>query len=551
MARSAETTVLNRFFPDDSAEEMREKYGFTRTTRFKRLREIFKLVRKHKLSKGLSPQQLVDMLVDMGPSFIKIGQMLSLRSEILPQSYCDALAQLQAQCDPMPFEQVQMALRDVYGDRFRDIFAEIDPKPLGSASIAQVHRAVLVSGDEVAVKVRRPDVRITMAQDIDVLLSLARRLERFSKDDSLLNPVGIVEELAETTEEETNFLNEAKNLEEFAALNQDTVFVGCPVPYMEYCTEAALVMEYVKGIPIDDLDALKKAGYDLEEIGEKAMDNYATQILDHGFFHADPHPGNIVVRDGKIMYLDLGMMGRLTSRDRLAFGRIVEAVGMKDAAKLRDALIGFATSSDLRRMDHARLTMELDIILGRYTSTDVSEIDVGALLTDVFSVTQQCHVTLPSSVTQVGRGIVTLEGTLAPHLANLNMVKIINGHLSRGRDPKEEAKKLAKEAATSAFAATRGLAAAAEYSGELMRMATRGQLKVNMDMTGSVEPLRKLSRILNRFALCMVIAGLLVGGSLIYSIEGLPWFMGMPVLTFIMYACALIIFIAVLVDIYR
>lgn len=269
-------------------------------------------------------------------------------------------------------------LRGIYGDKFDSIFKEIDPKPLGSASMAQVHRAVLTNGDEVAVKVQRPGVRTTMAQDIDVMRSVAKQASRFMKDNQMLNLRDVVEELWVTFLEETDFLKEVRNLEEFALLNKDVVYISCPKPYMEYCTEEVLVMEYVNGISIRDTKRLLENGYDLEEIGVKVMDNYATQIMEHGFFHADPHPGNILDKDGKVIYIDLGIMGRLSARDRGGFRRIVEAVGSKNSAELKDALIAFSVAHDMNAIDHPRFLAELDNVLESYGSTDVVDIDIGA-----------------------------------------------------------------------------------------------------------------------------------------------------------------------------
>ena len=339
-----ENTLLKRFFEDGIEFDPDKQFGLSHKVRIRRIREIVLLMRKHHVMDGLSPTELRDILVDLGPSFIKIGQMLSLRSEILPQAYCDALSDLQMDCDPMPFDETVAVLRGIYGDKFDAIFKEIDPKPLGSASMAQVHRAVLTNGDEAAVKVQRPGVRTTMAQDIDVMRAVAKQASRFMKDNQMLNLRDVVEELWVTFLEETDFLKEARNLEEFALLNKDVVYISCPKPYMEYCTEEVLVMEYVDGISIRDTKRLLENGYDLEEIGVKVMDNYATQIMEHGFFHADPHPGNILVKDGKVIYIDLGIMGRLSVRDRGGFKRIVEAVGSKNSAELKDALITFSVS---------------------------------------------------------------------------------------------------------------------------------------------------------------------------------------------------------------
>lgn len=546
----AENSLLKYMFRDGAEVDPDQKFGLSRKSRMRRLNEIIKLMRKHHVHEGLSPDQLRSFLVDLGPSFIKIGQMLSLRSEILPQAYCDALSDLQMDCDPMPFEDTLAALEDVYCSRFHDIFRKIDSRPLGSASLAQVHKAELTNGDVVAVKVQRPGVRAVMAQDIDVMRSVAKHISRFMKDTQMLDLRDVVEELWATFLEETDFIKEANNLQEFAELNKNVVFISCPKPYMEYCTESVLVMEYIDGISIRDTKRLKELGYDLDEIGLKVMDNYATQILEHGFFHADPHPGNLFVHEGKVVYLDLGIMGRLSVRERVGFSKIIEAVGAQNASDLKDALISFSIEHDLASIDHARLLAELDNVLKSYCATNVADIDIGALLSDIMALTRQCKVTLPSSVTAVSRGIVTMEGSLAEYLANTNMIDIINGHIIRSKNTQEELEQRIKMAIISLDASVKSMLKAAEYSGEMFRMLSRGQLKVNMEMLGSTEPLRKVSRIANRLAMSLVIAGLLVSGSLIISVD-MPRVFGLPVLSFIEYVSAFLLFIWMAWDMLR
>lgn len=545
-----ENTLLKHFFKDRAEVDPDQQFGLSRKSRMNRLSQIMGLVRKHRVYEGVSPIQMRNFLIDLGPSFIKIGQILSLRSEILPQAYCDALADLQMDCDPMSFEDTLATLKGVYGSRFDTIFRTIDPKPLGSASLAQVHKAELVTGDVVAVKVQRPGVRATMAQDIDVMRSIVKHISRFMKDNQMLDLRDVVEELWVTFLEETDFTKEANNLKEFAELNKDVVYIACPEPYLEYCTESVLVMEYMEGTSIRNTEKLQELGYDLDEIGLKVMDNYATQILEHGFFHADPHPGNMFIRDGKIVYLDLGIMGRLSANERLAFGKIIEAVGSQSSSDLKDALISFSVDHDLGAIDHARLLAELDNVLESYSTTDVVDIDIGALLNDIMALTRQCKVTLPASVTAVSRGIVTIEGSLIDCLAHANIIGIIEGHLMRSKDTQQEFEKRIKNLALSLDTSARSLMKAAEYSGETFRMLSRGQLKVNMEMLGSTEPLRKLSRIVNRLAMSFVIAGLLVSGSLIISVD-MPRVFGMPVLSFIEYISAFFLFIWMAWDMFR
>lgn len=545
-----ENTLLRHLFNDRAEVDPEQQFGLTRKSRNKRLHEIIGLVRKYKVMDGITPAHFRDMLVDLGPSFVKIGQMLSLRSEILPQAYCDALATLQMDADPLPFEEIEHALENIYGERFSSIFSNIDPKPLGSASLAQVHKATLSNGDVVAVKVQRPGVRATMAQDIDVMRSVAKRLSRFMKDNQMVDLRDVVEELWSTFLEETDFTKETQNLHEFALLNKDVAYIRCPMPYLEYCSEEVLVMEYIEGTSLRDTDKLVELGYDLEEIGMKALDNYATQILDFGFFHADPHPGNMFIKDGQIIYLDLGIVGRLNPRDRARFGEIIEAVGAKSATRLKDALISFSVDHDSREIDHPRFLAELDIILEGYGSCDVADIDIGGLLNDIMLLTKQCKVTLPPSVTAVSRGIVTIEGTLSEYIANSNIVDIINDHVMRKKDPKKELQKLVQDTVISLSNSGRGLATSAEYAGETLKMLSRGQLKMNMEMLGSDEPIKKVSRIANRLAVSMVIAGLLVSASLMTSLD-MPKIIGVPVLSFIEFVSAFILTIMVAIDIYR
>lgn len=545
-----ENTLLRHLFNDRAEVDPGQQFGLTRKSRNKRLHEIIGLVRKYKVMDGITPAHFRDMLVDLGPSFVKIGQMLSLRSEILPQAYCDALATLQMDADPLPFKEIEHALENIYGERFSSIFSNIDPKPLGSASLAQVHKATLSNGDVVAVKVQRPGVRATMAQDIDVMRSVAKRLSRFMKDNQMVDLRDVVEELWSTFLEETDFTKETQNLHEFALLNKDVAYIRCPMPYLEYCSEEVLVMEYIEGTSLRDTDKLVELGYDLEEIGMKALDNYATQILDFGFFHADPHPGNMFIKDGQIIYLDLGIVGRLNPRDRARFGEIIEAVGAKSATRLKDALISFSVDHDSRGIDHPRFLAELDIILEGYGSCDVADIDIGGLLNDIMLLTKQCKVTLPPSVTAVSRGIVTIEGTLSEYIANSNIVDIINDHVMRKKDPKKELQKLVQDTMISLGNSGRGLATSAEYAGETLKMLSRGQLKMNMEMLGSDEPIKKVSRIANRLAVSMVIAGLLVSASLMTSLD-MPKIIGVPVLSFIEFVSAFILTIMVAIDIYR
>ena len=182
-----ENTLLKHFFGYGEDVDPERQFNLNRKSRSRRMREIFAIARKHHVLNGFTPVQFRVVLEELGPSFVKVGQVLSTRSEILPQAYCDELSKLQTACDPLPFDQVMATLKAIYGDDFDAVFSSVDPHPLGSASLAQVHKATLANGETVAVKVQRPGVKQTMAQDIDIMRIFARRASRFVKDDAMLD----------------------------------------------------------------------------------------------------------------------------------------------------------------------------------------------------------------------------------------------------------------------------------------------------------------------------------------------------------------------------
>ena len=547
----ASNTLVKHFFGQGSQVDPEDRFDLNSKSRSRRLREIRGILNKHHALRGFTPVEFRMLLEDLGPSFVKIGQTLSNRSEILPKSYCEELAKLQTECDPLPYDEVKQAIKDIYGDRFEQVFDYIDPTPLGSASLAQVHKAHLVGGDVVAVKVQRPGVQVKMAQDIDIMRSVVNRASRFLPENQMLDFSDVVDELWNTFLEETDFECEAENLQTFAEFNKDVAFIDCPRVYMDLCSEYCLVMEYIDGIPIYDTQALIAAGYDLTEIGEKMLDNYATQILDHGFFHADPHPGNIIIRDGKIVYIDLGMMGRLTPAERAGFSNIIEAVGLQDSAKLKDALLSFAQSKDIGAIDHSRFLADLDLLLASYASCDVADLDIGQMLADVMNLTRSSKVTLPSSITNVSKGIVTIEGTLQDFIPNDSILNIINSHIARTGDPLEKAKKALGDTAVDMRKATEGATEAAAYSGELLRMATRGQLKMNMDLLGSEDLMASMSKIMNRLTMAIIIAGLFIGSSMYAQATGAGPFLGVQFIPFFGFLGAFGLSVWVVIDIWR
>lgn len=545
----AEVAELIGLFGSRRNDAFAARYHLTRRNKLKRLWQIARIANQFDVIHGLTPVKMRLMLEALGPTFVKVGQILSMRSEILPQAFCDELAKLRADADPMPYQTVLETLSSEYGRPIGEIFKHIDPTPLGSASLAQVHRATLLTGEDVAVKVQRPGVRETMAQDVSIMRSIARLATRVMPSAQVVDLGGVVEELWDTFESETDFLVEARNLAEFKRFCQPYVYMDCPKPYMDLCTEHVVVMDYVEGISVSHPEQLIAAGYDLKEIGTKLVDNYATQVLDDGFFHADPHPGNIIIAGGQIVLIDLGMTGRLNAKTRSVLKQMIFAVAKQDSPALADGLLRFAgTESDAS--DYPALLADLDTIVAEYGTVDLKDLDLASFVTALTQLAQRHGIEVPSTVTTVARALVTLEGLLDEFIPDVNMIEIISEHIATSKPLDRAAADEVKSLGVEAHAALHGLLGALCETKVAARMLTRGQLRVNMELAGAEEPMRMLSEMVNRLTMALIVVGLYVGSSIVYFAGVPPIVFGIPVVGFMGYVVAFVLSVWIVFDIY-
>lgn len=526
--------------PDAMAPD--EEYQLTPAGRRERIGQIVRLIKKYRVWDNLTPVRLRRLLEELGPMFVKMGQILANRSEILPQRFCDELRRLRSDVEPVPYEVVLRCLEEEYGQRLGQMFDAIDPNPLGSASLAQVHRARLVTGEDVAVKVQRPGAQQVMAQDIDIIRSVVRIVSKFVNTDQFVDLHGVVEELWTSFREETNFLAEAKNLNDFYDFHKSVHGVSCPKSYLDLCTEHVVVMDYIDGISIADPKRLEAEGYDLEKIGAAIVEDYSTQVLDDGFFHADPHAGNIILKDGIVYFIDLGMVGRMSSHDRGIVKDMIFAVAEGDVPKLKDSLMRFAvTRGDSAELDHSAFLSDLDFIVADFAGLDLKDLDIGEFLTSLVNLARKNDVELPSVVTMFARGMVTLEGLLTEYMPNVNMIQIIQAHIKNEKSTYARVREMGRDLAASSYRAAKGSLEAAEYLGLASRMLTRGQLKVNTQIMSSDKALRQLGGIIDRMSMAIVIAGLFIGSSVVYYARIEPVVFGIPVIGFMGYVSALVL----------
>ena len=501
-----------------------------------RSREIRKVLSKNKITRGITPEKLRIILEELGPTYIKIGQIMSLHSDILPRAYCDELMKLSSEVTPMPFEDVEDVINGSYRHPWQDVFASIERTPLGSASIAQVHKAVLLTGEEVVVKVERKGIYDKMARDIRLLHRAVKRLPPVGNLRNIVDFDNVLDELWTVSQEEMDFLKEAANIEEFSANNSDFRYIYVPKLYREYTTARVLVMEYVDGIPINDKDALLAEGYDLDEIGTKFVNNYIHQIMDDGFFHADPHPGNVKVRGGKIVWLDMGMMGRLTERERRIMIRGVEGLGMKDVTMVTDAVLDLGKFWG--KPDRTQLYRDLRDFIEEYGSVSMGQVDIAETLMAMMEVMKANKIGMPHGLTMLARGMSHMEGVLAAISPDINMMQIaatsVADEVISATDWKQEMARTARHIYRSAKKSID----IPLLASDIMQEYLEGQARMNLKLEVSQDFAQIIFASIRNLVIGMCIVALLIASSILCLTDMKPQFVGIPLLGAIGYFIA-------------
>ena len=510
-------------------------------TSHKRMNEIVRIMREYRVLHGLTPERAVEVLQALGPTYVKIGQLASNRSDLLPKAYCDAFEKLRDDANPMPFDQVIEQIDRAYGKSWHEVFSSIDPVPLGAASIAQVHKAQLLDGTTVAVKVRRPGVAESMAEDIMLMKHLLALGEFASNShrDILLSLEGFVEEIERTTANEVDFTSELHNLVRFHRELADEQGVTSPVAYPAYSTESVLVMEFVQGTEISDTAALRAEGINVDALARRVCQSYVTQVLDNGFFHADPHPGNILVRDGDVVWIDLGMVGSLTSSERMLVSKAFTAVATNSAYLLKEAVMGLVHV--IGPVDHGALLEALSRLLAEYSTAEMKDINVGTVMTEVIEILRGQNMVMTSSVTMLARGFVTIEGVIAQISPSTSVIEIVSKHvIAQQGDPKFIATRAIDLLVASAESAE-SLAKLPTQLSNTLEMVDRGQIKINGDIEVSPRILATAYASVGRLSLALLSAGLFLGSSILCTTSMQPQLLGVPLLGVLGYLGAFVL----------
>ncbi len=380
-------------------------------------------------------QRIRQVIEELGPTFIKMGQIASTRPDVVPAGIIAELEKLQDNVPSFPFSEVREIIQEELGIQIEKIFINFEEIPLAAASIGQVHRAVLISGETVAVKVQRPHVSAIIETDLEILMDIAGLAEQRFDWARRYKITEIIDEFAKSLRAELDYTIEGKNAEKMARQFLDNAKIRIPKIYQDYSTQKVLTMEYIQGTKLSQTERLIELGYDTSEIAKQIVEAILQQILIDGFFHGDPHPGNILVlSDQVITFLDFGMVGRLTPQMKYHFASLVIGMIRKNTDEIIRVILdmGIAPSD----ISISRLHSDVDALKDKYLDIALSQVSLGQAVNELFTVAFNHRIRIPSDLTLLGKSLLTLEGSvekLAPELSVMDIARPFGYKLLRER----------------------------------------------------------------------------------------------------------------------
>ncbi len=459
------------------------------------------------------PVRLRHTLEELGATYIKLGQLLSGRADLLPRPYIEELAKLLDAAPPVPVEQIRELVEEELGAPVEELFLHFDDAAIASASIGQVHRATLLDGEQVVVKVQRPGIEAVVEADLDLLLRQARFLEKRSETMRDYNLVAIAEELAQSVREELDYKIEGRNAERLR-LNLESI-PNCVVPavYWGLTTRRVITLEFLDGIQFNELDRLRVAGYDLSALAQAALQAYLRQIFSDGFYHADPHPANLMVIDGKIGFVDFGNVGYLTPGQKEMLGDMFLQLLDQDAGGVARTVVKMGATRGRPSLE--AMERDLQRLLVRYWGVALEDLRVGEMLAEVFTTAYRHKVYLPGDLALLARTLITLEGTglaLDPEFVVVDAARPFAEQLVRERlSPLVAGRR-----------AIRSLRQAADLAQALPRRVDdlwdqleEGDITFGVDLRHLEMIINKVNSMVNRLAFSVLVASLIVGSALI------------------------------------
>lgn len=501
------------------------RYGFETLIDREEIQDVRKILRERfKLPVGQFsgrslPERVRLMLGDLGPTYVKLGQILSSRSDLLPPDWVTELSRLQDEVPPFPFEKVRQTIEEDFGRPLEEIYLDFDPKPVAAASLGQVHRATLLSLEPVVVKVLRPGIHDKIQTDMEMMREIARLIEDRTAWGKNYSLVGITEEFNRTIHMEMDYHNEAANITRLRRNMTNFPSVYVPRVYWELVSQRVLTMEAVTGVKVNDVAAMDAAGLDRPLLARVFINSIFKQLLLDGFFHADPHPGNLMVDLDlqRLNYLDMGMMGTMLPERRRQLGSLVGCILKRDShAVLRLVL---EIGDPYREVNERLLEREIDRIINRYLEETLERISVAALMRDIVSVIFEHGIRLPSELTLALKAFFQGEAvarTLDPGIVILDVTRSVASQVIKDRLQPQAL----FEQASGVLNETLRLATELPHSAE--RILTRleaGKVSVGVDVPDIRREMHHVTTIINRMTVGLIMAGMIIGSAIAMGVS--------------------------------
>ncbi|MCX7962738.1 MAG: AarF/UbiB family protein [Burkholderiales bacterium] len=487
------------------------------------------------------PQRMRLALQELGPTFVKLGQVMATRVDLFPPAWIAEFEKLHAHVPPVPFEALLPDLERALGRSPFEVFRDIETEAYAAASIAQVHRARLADGTPVVLKVRRPGVRAKIESDLRLLRHVAEMIESEIPEARRYRPVEIAAQFARSLERELDFTAETRNVERFAKNFAGDPHIVIPKVYPQWTSDALLVQEHIEGIPGTDLAAVEAAGLDRKLLAARGADAFLKMILLDGFFHADPHPGNVFYLPGnRIVIIDFGMVGRLSPLRRRQIVDLLAGLARMDEEPMLDVLLDWAGDA---YVDEAKLAADVNELAFEYEGVPLKDIRIGTVLRQFSTILREHSIVLPADLALMFKALITLEGLGRLYDPEFHFTDHLAPLLRRALAERYQPAEIVRRG-RGAFADFVGLMTSVPRDlARLLREARRGKTRVDLDLKRLDHFGRQLDRTLDRVTVGIMTASLVIGSAIVMTVREGPTLLGINVLTAIGFLGYLIAFL--------
>ena len=490
------------------------------------------------------------VLEELGPTFVKLGQMLSQRPDILPPAYLRELAKLREHVKPFPFEELRRIVEHELGGRLEEVYSQFEPEPLASGSIAQVHGAVTHDGHRVVVKVKRPGIDRVVATDIDLMTQLAQLLEKRVPELAVVRPMMIVEEFAKGIREEMDFINEASVTQRFAGGFEEEDAVRVPGVDWDHTAPGVVTLDRIEGVSLSSMEELDRRGVDRKELALHLARVFVKQFFVTGFFHADPHAGNLFLCEGGVLgMLDFGLVGRLTDEMRDQLGLLLIAMVQGDVDLVADVFADMGVFADVERPEDLR--GDLRALLERYYGMPLKFIDLRKLFLETMDLARRHRAALPRDVVLLGRAFTSVEGLARELDPDFDMREVVEPAAKRLLLDRFSPERIFSKGRRALFDVGRLLRTGPRKAGELVNRILSGKLSFVFEHKGLENFTLEMERSSNRLAFAVIVAALIVGSSLVLVAKVGPFWREFPLLGMLGYTVAAILGLWLLLAILR